>query len=109
MIIAAIVAILQLLEPGISGNKYIQLTLVILTLLISNNCLSRNEHLVPAYEHENLITDKKNIVEKRRNCSGAISPLFHNIFNISLTSRVQIYIYFLNAVVRFIFSSSVQI
>ena len=31
-------------------------------------------------KHENLITCKKNIVEKRRNCSlGAISPLFHNI------------------------------
>ena len=43
----------------------------------------------------------KNIVEKRRNCSkGAISPLFHNIFNISLTSRVQLHIYLLNVVNR---------
>ena len=49
-------------------------------------------------KHENLTTCK-NIVEKRRNCSlGAISPLFHNIFNISLTSRVQLHIYLLNVV-----------
>ena len=33
----------------------------------------------------------QNIMEKRRNCSsGAISPLFHNIFNISLNFRSQI-------------------
>ena len=33
----------------------------------------------------------QNIVEKRRNCSlGAISSLFHNIFNISLNIRSQI-------------------
>ena len=49
-------------------------------------------------------------MEKRRNCSkGAISPLFHNIFNICLTSRVQLHLHLLNAVVRFIFSSSLQI
>ena len=46
----------------------------------------------------------KNIVEKRINCSlGAISPLFHYIFAISLTSRVQLHIYLLNVVVRIIF------
>ena len=45
--------------------------------------------------HDNLTTGKKNIVEKRRNCSwGAISPLFHNIFNIFLNSRVILHIYF---------------
>ena len=44
--------------------------------------------------HENLTTGKTNIVEKRRNCSkGTISPLFHNIFNISLNSRVLLYIH----------------
>ena len=44
-------------------------------------------------------------MEKRRNCSkGAISPLFHNIFNISLTSRVQLHIYLLNGVNRISFS-----
>ena len=47
-----------------------------------------------------VVGDIKNIVEKRRNCSsGAISPLGHNIFNISLTSRVQLHIYLLNVVV----------
>ena len=43
---------------------------------------------------ENLITDNKILWKK-----GAISPLFHNIFNISLTSRVQLHIYLLNVVV----------
>ena len=43
---------------------------------------------------EHLTTGKTNIVEKRRNCSsGAISPLFHNIFSTSLTSRFQLHIY----------------
>ena len=52
----------------------------------------------------------KNSVEKRRYCSyGAISPLFHNIFNIPLTSWVQLHIYLLNVVVRIIFSSILQI
>ena len=37
-------------------------------------------------------------MEKRR----AISPLFHNIFNMHLTSGVKIYIHLLNMVVRFI-------
>ena len=44
-------------------------------------------------------------MEKRRNCSkGAISPLFHNIFNISLTLKVQLHIYLLNVVNRISFS-----
>ena len=37
-------------------------------------------------------------MEKRR-----IFSLFHNIFNISLTSTVQLHIYLLNVVVRVIF------
>ena len=42
-------------------------------------------------------------MEKRRNCSqGAISSLFHNIFNMSLTSGVKLHIHLLNVVVRFI-------
>ena len=42
------------------------------------------------FKHENLTK----YVEKRRNGSyGAISPLFHNIFNISLTSEVKLHIY----------------
>ena len=83
----------------------IQSTLVISTSLISNNCLSRSENPVLTQRSTNR---QQNIVEKRRNCSwGAISPLFHNIFNLSLTSRVQLhihlYVYLLNVVVRIIF------
>ena len=67
----------------------IQLTLVISTSLISNNRLSRSENLVP------VLTWKSNnrylnIVEKRNRSQGEISPLFHNIFNISLNFRSQI-------------------
>ena len=40
---------------------------------------------------------------------GAISPLFHNIFNISLTSGVKLHIQLWNVIVRFIFSSILQI
>ena len=85
-------------------EKGIQLTLVVSTSLISNNRLSRSEKSGPCTKYENLTTGKKNIVEKRRNCS--ISPLFYNIFNISLTSY---YIYLLNVVVRMICSSILQI
>ena len=45
-------------------------------------------------------------MEKRRNCSkGAISPLFHNIFNkkTCLTSRDQLHLHLLNAVVDLFF------
>ena len=63
----------------------IQSTLVISNLLISNNRLSRTENLVSVLIQRST-NRQQNIVEKRRNCSvGAISPLFHNIFNISLT------------------------
>ena len=62
-------------------NK-IQSTLVISTSVISNNRLSRRENLVLVLTQKSKIR-LQNIVEKRRNCSwGAISPLFHNIFNI---------------------------
>ena len=40
---------------------------------------------------------------------GEISPLFHNIFNISLISGVKLYINSLNVVVLFIFSLIQQI
>ena len=64
---------------------YLQSTLVISNSLISNNRLSRSENLVPVITQRST-NRQQNIVEKRRNCSlGAISPLFHNIFNISLT------------------------
>ena len=61
---------------------YIQSTLVISTSVISNNRSSRRENLVLVLTQKSKIR-LQNIVEKRRNCSwGAISPLFHNIFNI---------------------------
>ena len=56
-------------------------------------------------KHENLTT-RKNIVEKRRNC---ISPLFHNIFDVALTSSPIIYVNLLNVVVQITFSSILQI
>ena len=60
----------------------LQSTLVISTSVISNNRLSRRENLVLVITQKSK-TRLQNIVEKRRNCSwGAISPLFHNIFNI---------------------------
>ena len=66
-------------------KKELQSTPVILNSLISNNCLSRSKNLVPVLTQRST-NRQQNIVEKRRNCSlGAISPLFHNIFNISLT------------------------
>ena len=45
----------------------VQLTLVISTSLISIHRLSRSENLVPAWKSNN--RQKKNIVEKRRNCN----------------------------------------
>ena len=60
----------------------IQSTLVISTSVISNNRLSRRENLVPVLTQKSNIR-LQNVVERRINCSwGAISPLFHNIFNI---------------------------
>ena len=38
-----------------------------------------------------------------------MSPLFHTIFDISLTSKVQLHINLLNVVARIIFSSILQI
>ena len=58
-------------------------------------------------KHENLTTGKK--IMWNRGEIGAISPLFHNIFNISLTSRVQLHIYLLNVVNLISFSSILQI
>ena len=89
-------------DSSLSGNICkIQLTLVISTSLISNNrYLEVKIWSLP--KDKNLITGNK-ILWKR---GGAISPHFHNIFNIvSLISRVQLHIHMLNVVVRFIFSS----
>ena len=82
----------------------IQSTLVITTSLFSKNRLSQSKKSSPfsIWKSNNR---QQNIVKKRRNCSlDAFSPLFHNIFNISLTSRVNLHIHLLNVVVRFIFS-----
>ena len=50
----------------------------------------------------------QNTVQKRRNYSkGAIFPLFHNLFNISLTSGLKLHIHLWN--VGFMFSSIHQI
>ena len=66
-------------------TQQLQSTLIISNSLISNNRLSRSENLVPVLTQRST-NRQPNIVEKRRNCSlGAISPLFHNIFNTSLT------------------------
>ena len=74
------------LELSIS---YIQSTLVISTSLIEVKFWS-------LFQHGNLRTGNK-ILWKRE-----ISPLFHNIFNISLSSGVKLHIHLLNVVVRFI-------
>ena len=71
----------------------IQSTLVISNSLISNNRLSQSENLVPVLTHR-ATKRQQNTVGKRRNCSlGAISPLFHNIFNISLHLEVKLHIH----------------
>ena len=71
----------------------LQSSLVISNSLISNNGLSRSENLVPVLIQRST-NRQQNIVEKRRNCSlGAISLLFHNIFNISLTLGVKLHIH----------------
>ena len=58
---------------------------------------------LPKYEHLKI---GKTILWKR----GEIAPLFHNIFNVSLTSRVQLQIYLLNVVVRiFVFLNSANL
>ena len=78
----------------------VQSTLVISNSLILNNRLSRSENLVPVLTQRST-NRQQNIVEKRRNCSlGAISPLFHNIFNISLKSNQRFIL--LKVVVRLI-------
>ena len=79
--------------------QYIQSTLVISNSLISNNRLSRSENLVPVLIQRST-NRQQNIVEKRRNCS--VSPLFHNIFNISLTKESNYIFILLKVVVRLI-------
>ena len=81
------ICVMQSVSPCKNPNLmcheiHVQSTLVISTSVISNNRLSRRENLVLVLIQKSKIK-LQNIVEKRRNCSwGAISPLFHNIFNI---------------------------
>ena len=56
-------------------------------------------------ELENLTTCKKYCGKEEE----AISPLFHNIFNISLTSRVPLHIYLLDVVNQISVSSILQV
>ena len=88
------------------SKAQIQSTLVISNSLISNNRLSRSENLVPV-ETQRASRRQQNIMEKRRNCSlGSISPLFHNIFNISLNLVVKLHIHSVKVFVRLIVSLS---
>ena len=84
------------------SSNLLQSTLVISNSLISNNCLSRSENLVPVLT-QGSTNRQQNIVEKRRNCSlGAFSPLFHNIFNISVIWESNSRFILLKVVVRLI-------
>ena len=75
--------LILLLHQALLHLREIQSILLISTSIISNNHLSRRENLVLVLTQKSKIR-LQNIVEKWRNCSpgGAISPLFHNIFNI---------------------------
>ena len=97
-----IVASSILFHIYISIYIYIQSTLVISNSLIPNSRLSRRENPVPVLTQRST-NRQQNIVEKRRNCSlGAISPLFHNIFNISLAWESNYIFILLKVFVRLI-------
>ena len=71
-------------EP--TRTEHIQLTLVISTSLITNNRLSRSENLALP-KHEHLTTGKKYCGKEEKE---QFSPLFHNIFCISLNFKSPI-------------------
>ena len=58
--------------------------------------------------HENLTTDGKYCRKEEKLLLRSNFPLFHNIFNRSLTSKVQLPISLLNVVNQIIFSSILQ-
>ena len=60
--------------------------------LISNNCLSRSENLVPVFKWKSN-NRQQNIVEKRRNCSQWQFHLFSTTFLIYLALQDSNYIY----------------
>ena len=72
-------------------------------LSLSQLCLSRMSAYLkvkiwPLFKHRKNLTIGNKLLWKR----GAISPLFHSIFNISLTSGVKLNIHLWNVVVRVI-------
>ena len=69
----------------------IQSTLVISTSLISNNCLSRSENLVPVLTQRS--TNRYKILWKREEIAPGAISLFHFIFNIS-NSGVKLHIHY---------------
>ena len=91
-------------EKRLAGKKYSWLSLTRPRLSRITAYLEVKIWSLP--KHENLTTCKKYCGKEEK---WAISPLFHNFFNISLTSRVQLHIYLLNVVNRISFSSILQI
>ena len=79
-------------------HHLIQLTLVISTLLISNNRLSRSEKSGPNFNMEIYKYLKQYCGKEKSNFSS-----FQDIFNISLASGSN-YVHLWNVVARFIFS-----
>ena len=73
--------------------SHIQLTPVIANSLISNNHLPRSESLVPVLTQRST-NRQQNIVEKRRNCLGAISPFFSQYFQYISNLGVKLLIHF---------------
>ena len=82
----------------------IESTLIISTSFISNNPLFRSQKFVPVLTWKSS-NRQQNIVEKRGNFSS-FPQYFHYI---SLTSGVRLHIRLWDKVVRFIFSSILQI
>ena len=105
--------LLHLTGTGLTRkNVQLQLTLVTKSWTRLSRITAYLEvKILSLLKHENLTTGKKKLWKR-----GEIAPkehflLFsgHNIFNISLTSRVQLNINLLNLVVRIVFSSILQI
>ena len=69
---------------------YIQSILIILISLNSTAYLE--EKIWSLFSTSQCNNRYQNIVEKRKNCSYGVTSLFHNIFNISLTSGVKLHI-----------------
>ena len=91
--------------------SYVTFVYAYSTLPLSRTRLSRTTAYLEVKicflpKHKNLTTCKQYCGKGEK---GAISPLFHNIFNIAPASRVLLHIYLLNVVNRISFSSILQI